>query len=276
MSNKIYKKESAKSFLPPAVAGAMKRAPAAGREVRNDAGLVYIVGQQLGKGNFGSVSLCQDQFGQTFVIKTLLSDRPKEEVFAEWKKEKDLLTSLSHPNIVHAYDGFAYQKGFYIVLERCSGSLRDLMKKEKPFAAAKVVELAGQMLSGLDHIHSHGIIHRDLHIDNVLYTTINNSLVLKIADFGISKVLSKEATKAMTFIGREFDYAPELVNHGYTSRQSDIYQMGLLLFFLYRGESAVSKTDGSPVDAVRGGMARKRAEGLGTPLGGNLTALSLL
>ena len=114
------------------------------------------------------------------------------------------------------------------------------------------MQFGGQILSGLFLIHSRDIIHRDLHIDNILYVAAGNQITLKIADFGIAKVLQPGGdSKAATFIGREYDYAPELINQGFTSRQSDLYQVGLVLYFLNRGTPAVGKNDGPAVQVCK-------------------------
>jgi serine/threonine protein kinase len=110
-----------------------------------------------------------------------------------------------------------------------------------------VVQVGGMILAGLHHIHQRNIIHRDLHVDNILYSITNqymffllymyltiNSYVfffysyapprtasqkisIKISDFGISKLLRPTENAAVTFIGRDYDYCPELVTKGTVS-----------------------------------------------------------
>jgi len=147
----------------------------------------------------------------------------------------------------------------------------------------EVVDIAGQILSGLYHVHSKGVIHRDLHVDNVLFITEKKGTVeqelitVKITDFGISKLIKTNSPSpgmlrdtgliAYTRIGRDYDVAPELIAKGYTTHQSDIYQLGLMLYYLYTGNQALNKEDGPPAQAIITGIARFRAESLGNPLG---------
>ena len=105
-------------------------------------------------------------------------------------------------------------------MERASGSLRDYVKVQGPLSGPDVVNLGGQILSGLNHIHIRNIIHRDLHVDNVLYAPprhASQKIAVKISDFGISKMLKPSENAAITFIGRDYDYSPELVTRGYVS-----------------------------------------------------------
>ncbi len=139
----------------------------------------------LGSGNFGDVYQCTDFFGQQFVLKArahsppcalhgltlgqvLKTNRGRSEVEADWRKEVAFLERLRHPNIVCCYDSFVY-KGFYnLILERCEGSLRDLRNAFPDITENQVMDITGQLLSGLQHIHSHNIVHRDLQVAAVV------------------------------------------------------------------------------------------------------------
>jgi hypothetical protein len=236
----------------------------------NHHGVEYFVGSKLSSGNFGNVHEAVDVFGQDFVVKILKTNRPKEEVEADWNKEVQFLRSLSHPCIVQLYDAFIFNDWYHLVLERCDHSIRGYVKKYGALPGPDVVIVASQILSGLNHIHTKSIVHRDLHIDNVLFASSASKgrLTVKITDFGISKFLKGEQRAAKTFIGRDYDYAPELVTKGHTTRRSDIYQVGLVLYYLYTGKSALSSRDGNNVmEVVTSGVARRRCTDLNTKLG---------
>ena len=226
---------------------------------------------ELGRGGFGRAFRCTDEFELPMVAKYLLPRRqPKAEQRAAWEKEIALMEAVRHPHVVHLYDAFHDANRFWLVMERCDGCVRDLVEGNatRGFRKAEVVDFGRQVLSALNAIHAAGIIHRDLHIDNVLYTLRDGTVQLKVSDFGISKLLTEEDSEhAYTAIGRAFDVAPELVTLGYTSQQSDIYQTGLLLFYLLTGEPAISSSDGPAQTVIARGLARRRAENLGTPLG---------
>lgn len=190
---------------------------------------------------------------------------------ADWAKETQFLFTLNHPNIVQLYDAFRYNNLYHMVMERCSGSLRDYVERHGNLSGPDVVSVGGMILAGLHHIHQRNIIHRDLHVDNILYApprTASQKISIKISDFGISKLLRPTENAAVTFIGRDYDYCPELVTKGHTTKRSDIYQCGLVLYHIYTGKHALSAKDGNNVvQIVTSGLARQRAEQLNTKLG---------
>eukprot|EP01126_Amoeba_proteus_P021537 TRINITY_DN2189_c0_g1_i2.p1 TRINITY_DN2189_c0_g1~~TRINITY_DN2189_c0_g1_i2.p1 ORF type:complete len:240 (+),score=42.69 TRINITY_DN2189_c0_g1_i2:429-1148(+) len=207
--------------------------------------------------------------------------RSDDELWSDWNKEQEVLFLLSHPNIVRIYDAFIYCGQYHIVLEKASSDLRTYVTEKGPLSEKVVQTLAGQLLSGLACIHSMNIVHRDLQIDNILVfrdssngKMINFSkeseiseITVKIADFGICKVLEEDEDMATSKIGRDFDFAPELLTYGYTNKQSDLYQIGLILYFCLTGKCVISWEDGDVRDVTVSGLARQRALQLGTPLG---------
>lgn len=255
----------------------MRQTTSNSTNIDNGRGLQYIPGKHLGSGNFGDVYQCTDFFGQQFVLKVLKTNRGRQEVEADWKKEVAFLSSLRHPNIVMLYDSFQYNGFFNLILERCEGSLRDLRASCPDLTDNQVMDITGQLLSGLQHIHSMNIVHRDLQCDNILYRRERNydsgkaRFSAKISDFGISALMAKGQDKAVTSIGRDYDYAPELVTQGATTFRSDIYQVGLIIFFLITGGPALSAhQDGPSHQAVISGNAKKRALAIGTALGNGI------
>lgn len=192
------------------------------------------------------------------------------------------MSSVRHPHIVQLYDAFPYNGWFNVVLEKCDGSLRQWRQQQQQqqvrITDNTCMQLIAQLLSGLSHLHSRLILHRDLHCDNVLYciqNNANNKITLKITDFGISSMmdaLTREEITRSTIMGRNYDHAPELLEGRSSSVQSDLYQLGLTGYYLLMGHACVSDKDGSPRDAALSGVAKERAEKAG-PVG---KALSML
>nr|CCC93357.1 putative serine/threonine-protein kinase [Trypanosoma congolense IL3000] len=94
----------------------------------------------------------------------------------------------------------------------------------------RIVDLVRQCLDGLDHLHSHGIIHRDVKPSNVYLT---ESGVVKIGDFGVSKLVGPDDPLATTFIGTPFYICPELCLGEPYSFGADIWALGVLTYELY-------------------------------------------
>jgi serine/threonine-protein kinase len=227
----------------------------------------YVVQRVIGTGEFGAVYECIGPFDQLYAVKVIRpANRPYAEVQAEWARETQRLFSLRHPNIVYLYDAFEQDLLFYQALERCDHALSDMLKT--PMQEGLVIELARQLLAAVQFLHDQDILHDDLHPGNVLVSHTNDRPVLKISDFGISAELRGAPAIRPNVVHHKI-MAPEILTSGMTSKQSDIYQIGLLLYWMVVGEPAIPPNL-SYQDLVRyvaEGEPRKRAEMIGTPLG---------
>ncbi|XP_031351673.1 serine/threonine-protein kinase Nek8-like isoform X2 [Photinus pyralis] len=152
---------------------------------------------------------------------------------ASAKNEVAILKCLKHPNVVLYFDSFVSDNIFYIVMEYATkGSLYDFIKRNKPnlLSQQTVLNYFCQILNGLHHIHSKNIIHRDLKAENIFLTGLQADVV-KIGDFGISKILQNE-TKTQTFIGTANYLAPEMCHGKPYNTKSDIWSLGCILYEL--------------------------------------------
>jgi eukaryotic-like serine/threonine-protein kinase len=137
-----------------------------------------------------------------------------------------------------------------------------------------VIEMTRQTLAAVQFLHDNDVVHDDLHAGNVLITHLDRPTV-KISDFGISHELRGMPAVRPNVVHHAI-MAPEIIATGYTSKQSDLYQVGLLIYWMLVGEPAI-QMDVPYQELVRqvsDGEPRKRAEQLGTPLG-NLIAKML-
>ncbi len=226
----------------------------------------YVVTEVIGSGEFGAVYESVGPFDQVYALKMVRpANRPYAEVQTEWAREVQRLVSLRHPNIVYIHDAFEENHLFYLALERCDHALSDMVGE--PMLEGLVIELARQILAAVQFLHDNDVVHDDLHAGNVLITHTDRPVV-KISDFGISHEL-RGMTAVKPNVVHHAIMAPEILASGYTSKQSDLYQVGLLLYWMLVGEPAIPV--GLPyADLVRyvaDGAPRRRAEATGTPLG---------
>jgi eukaryotic-like serine/threonine-protein kinase len=226
----------------------------------------YTVLSTIGSGEFGAVYECIGPFDQIYALKMVRpSNRPYSEVQAEWAREQSRLFSLRHPNVVYIYDSFEQDHLFYLALERCDHALKDMLGT--PMQEGLVLEMTRQLLAAVQFLHDNEVVHDDLHAGNVLITHTDRPTV-KISDFGISHEL-RGMTAVRPNVVHHAIMAPEILATGYTSRQSDLYQVGLLLYWMLAGEPAI-QMDVPYQELVRqvaDGAPRLRAEQLGTPFG---------
>jgi serine/threonine-protein kinase len=254
-------------FQPANVTGPriMVQYPQVGSKLTGTRG-TYEVRDVIGSGEFGAVYECIGPFDQIYAVKMVRpSNRPYSEVHAEWAREVQRLFSLRHPNVVYIYDSFTQDHLFYLALERCDHPLKVMLGT--PMQEGLVLEISRQLLAAVQFLHDNDVVHDDLHAGNVLITHTDRPTV-KISDFGISHELRGMAAVRPNIVHHAI-MAPEILATGYTSRQSDLYQVGLLLFWMVTGEPAM-QLDVPYQELVRQvaeGEPRQRAEALATPFG---------
>ncbi len=226
----------------------------------------YIVGQLIGDGQYGSVYECVGPFDQPYALKMLRpANKPYQQVKDEWSREMLRLESFRHPNIVYIHDAFENNFLFYLALERCDTSLRALMGR--PFGHALLIELARQLLMTLQYLHDNAVVHSDLHAGNVLISQLDHKPIVKLTDFGVAHQLDGQRWYRPQVANPKI-LTPELVTAGYNTTQSDLYQLGLLLFQMHTGQQAIDVN--VPYEEITRqiaeGTPRQKAEALGTPL----------
>jgi serine/threonine-protein kinase len=227
----------------------------------------YVVQSVIGAGEFGAVYECVGPFDQIYALKMMRpANRPYAEVHAEWAREVQRLLSLRHPNVVYIFDAFEQDYLFYLALEKCDHPLGAMLGH--PMQEGLVIELARQLLAAVQFLHDNDVVHDDLHPGNVLIVDGRDRPIVKISDFGISTELRGMPAIRPNVVHHAI-MAPEIIATGYTGKQSDIYQIGLLLYWMITGESAVPRDVPYPdlVRCVAEGLPRRHAEAIGTRLG---------
>jgi serine/threonine-protein kinase len=243
-----------------------KAFPITGGALRSPRGWTYLLGSLLGDGAYGAVFECVGPFDQSFAVKIFQpQDRPYQEVRTEWLREAERLFRLRHPNIVYVFDYFEQSGYFVLVLERCDHSLESMLTQ--PFTDRLVVEIMRQLLFAIQYLADNEIVHNDLHAGNVLLTQ-GDRLTCKLSDLGIAQEMYGQYAVRPDVVHHRI-MAPEVLAGGYTTKQSDLYQLGLLLYQMHTGEQALDFSVGYEgiVDQIRHGLPRAKAEALGTPLG---------
>lgn len=186
----------------------------------------------LGKGNFGKVMLAESRdTAKLCAIKVLKKDFIVENDEAESvKSEKRVFLTANkqkHPFLLNLHCCFQTENRIYFVMEYISGG--DLMWhiQKARFSAKRAKFYACEVLLGLKHFHDHGIVYRDLKLDNILLTAQGH---IKIADYGLCKENMWHRNTTGTFCGTPEFMAPEIISGKPYDRAVDWWAFGVLLF----------------------------------------------
>ncbi|XP_023947908.1 serine/threonine-protein kinase Nek8 [Bicyclus anynana] len=185
----------------------------------------------IGKGTYGNVYLCEKQDDTHTIVKDIELNIKLQDHKQDIANEIKILSSVNHPNIVKFYNCYYIDNHVMISMEYAtSGNLAEYMYRRCPklIDQQEILFFFCQVLLGVNYIHKMDIIHRDLKAENILLTGKNGVLV-KIGDFGISKMLAS-AKKTSTVIGTPYYLAPELCEGNPYDTKSDVWALGCLLY----------------------------------------------
>ncbi|XP_045881783.1 serine/threonine-protein kinase Chk2 isoform X2 [Meles meles] len=224
----------------------------------------YIMSKTLGSGACGEVKLAFERKTCKKVAIKIISKRKfaigserEADPALNVETEIEILKKLNHPCIIKIKDFFDAED-YYIVLELMEGGeLFDRVVGSKRLKEATCKLYFYQMLLAVQYLHENGIIHRDLKPENVLLSSQKEDCLIKITDFGQSKILG-ETSLMRTLCGTPTYLAPEVLNSfgtaGY-NRAVDCWSLGVILFICLSGYPPFSehKTQVSLKDQITSG-----------------------
>ncbi len=209
--------------------------PLIGREVGG-----FRIESVLGRGGMGVVyRAMQHSLGRAVAIKVLPAKFGDNPQFVErFRREVDVLSRLSHPNIVTVFERGDVDGAPYVAMEYVEGTtLREVMRNG-PLPRSEALLLVRAILSALEHAHGKGIIHRDIKPENVL---VAPGGIVKVADFGLGRLMGPADTTRLThthlMLGT-FEYmAPEQRERAKEAdERADLYATGVMLYEMIAGE----------------------------------------
>ncbi|XP_014771973.1 calcium/calmodulin-dependent protein kinase type IV [Octopus bimaculoides] len=192
----------------------------------------YEMGDELGRGASAIVYSCRNKKDNTQWAVKKITKRPHSRVVTV---EIKVLLGLSHPNVVRMKEVFETTTSLHLVLEYAiGGELFDRIVERGSYSEKDAANVFRQILTGIEYLHQNSIIHRDLKPENLLYCTKDEDSVLKIADFGLSKIMTT-STLSMSMCGTPSYCAPEVLQGSMYSFPADIWSAGVILFILLVG-----------------------------------------
>ena len=196
--------------------------------------------QRINKGEHGLIyKATNKKDNKIYAIKEIKNNNSKRVI----EREKMLLENVSHQNIIRFYSSFVENNINYFVLEFFDGEdLENLSKKYKNMNPPQyipqslIIIILKGIINGLLYLHSRNIMHRDITPDNIM---IDKNYVVKITDFGISKICNLDEFSKGTIVGKS-DYAsPEIykaffynLDYANYNFKTDVFSLGVTMFYI--------------------------------------------
>lgn len=190
----------------------------------------------IGRGQYGKAHLVRHGKDQSsYIAKTIeltcLSKKERETAL----QEVELLRRLDHPSIVEYKDNFFMGDTLVIIMQFCEGGdlaayIKENARDKVFFREEHIMNYFVQVLQALQYIHDQRILHRDLKTSNLFLT--KKRAVVKLGDFGISRVLEGSIEAAITVVGTPYYMSPEVCENKPYTFKSDVWSLGCVLYEL--------------------------------------------
>ncbi|MBW2261802.1 MAG: protein kinase [Deltaproteobacteria bacterium] len=195
-----------------------------------------------GAGSMGTVyKATQLEIDRTVAVKILHPELANQsDAVLRFHREAKVVSTLSHPNIVHIYlFGHLPDGNLYIIQEFIKGRSLAVDMSSGPLGLRRSVHIGDQILSAISDAHGHGVIHRDLKPENIMLTAVgDDSDFVKILDFGVAKRITTQtfATRDGLIFGSPRYISPEAAQGERVDQRSDLYSLGVMLYQMLCGE----------------------------------------
>eukprot|EP00927_Polykrikos_kofoidii_P025539 TRINITY_DN22923_c0_g1_i1.p1 TRINITY_DN22923_c0_g1~~TRINITY_DN22923_c0_g1_i1.p1 ORF type:complete len:999 (+),score=238.40 TRINITY_DN22923_c0_g1_i1:157-3153(+) len=196
--------------------------------------------QHIGRGQYANAQLVRETAtGAIHVAKCISLAALNEHDQDLANQEVYLLQNLAHPYIVGYRDSFLIEGGsntLVIVMEHCDGgdlrkSIKEKAHKGEHFSEDQIMNWFVQLCLALQYVHSEKVLHRDLKTSNIFLAN-DGGTIIKLGDFGISRVLEGTTEAAVTIVGTPYYMSPEVCRSEPYSWKSDIWALGCVLYEL--------------------------------------------
>src|SRR5467141_2354405 len=195
----------------------------------------YEVQEVIGQGAMGVVYRAyHPDLERVGAVKVLQAISPDADTVARFRHEAQAIAQMRHPNIVNVYDFGEFQGTPYMIVEYVPGGNLATRLSHGILDQATALKYLRGIAAGLDHAHSHGIVHRDVKPANVLLTAEDTPVLV---DFGLAKLLQGSSLKSMTGVttGTPAYMAPEQVAGSHVGPPVDRYALASIAYEMLTG-----------------------------------------
>jgi len=197
----------------------------------------YEMLEDIGEGKFGIVKLGMHKKSKEKVaIKIIKKESMNATDIELVKGEIDIMKLCRHPNIVKLLDHFENADYIFIIMEHLTGGDLEEYLNRINFRVTenRAAHLMYQLASGIRYLHEFGILHRDLKPENIMLSEKTEKGIIKIMDFGLSKIMGPDEKVADGFGTLSF-VAPEVLIRQPYNKQIDIWSLGVILYYMLSG-----------------------------------------
>ena len=223
--------------------------------IEGDITQFYEVQKKIGEGAYGKIYKVRNkQSGDIRAMKQITKSKIQD--MGKFQTEIKILSMLDHPNIVRLFEVIEDDKYYNLLEELCTGGELLTRAQKTELKEKDIARIFYQIISGVAYIHGMGIAHRDLKLENILFSTENPMSPIKIIDFGFSVFMDKnneklkedkkdkdnENTDPKKFgfkrlkskVGTLYYISPEIIKGNYDEK-CDIWACGVILYILLAG-----------------------------------------
>jgi len=197
----------------------------------------YIIGDELGRGGFSIVYKAvrksdDEKVAVKIVQKTLIREDIKL-----LRREIEIMKSVHHPHILSLIEIYEDNESVYIVMELVDGNeLFDRIVDRGYYSEKSTIHIIKQILEAIRYLHEHHVAHRDLKPENLLCSGEGSDEVVKIADFGLSKIFAgSNGEPLQTSCGTPGYVAPEVLTSDSYDEAVDMWGVGIITYILLAG-----------------------------------------
>lgn len=218
------------------------RRPVRHLRIEDDASFVkvYAIGNQIGKGTFGTVFEVRDmKDNKTWATKVIEKKSTPMQSLKILEREINILKVLNHPHIISLREVFESASKIYLIMEKCLSDLMKLTRDENMrFTESNVRPIINDLTSAITYLHKNDIVHRDVKMENVLVTNnpnnVNDHMYIKLSDFGLSIVKSGHGIANMLNerCGTLQYMSPEILQSKSYSQQCDVWSIGVITYYI--------------------------------------------
>lgn len=172
--------------------------------------------------------------GESFAIKIFDKQSLGDDDVMNLQLEVEILSQLDHPNVVRLIEIFDEEDMLYLVMEIMNGGeLFDRIVEKESYSEKEAAETIRPIVDAVRYCHDLDIIHRDLKPENLLYSTADETQIIKISDFGLARFVDNEF--ATTACGTPGYVAPEIVTGKGYGKEVDYWSIGIILYTMLCG-----------------------------------------